>query len=131
MRTAPISHSSQHATGPGADPVRDLREGQLTDRSGAQVRDTPAESDARFCSIYITKVWRCFFVFWDVSFLRLCSLEGMTVSSAGELETGHCYVAVGTERFKKLPYEALLASKERHFKSVILLTRYMHVSLTS
>uniref|UniRef100_A0A3P9M9N4 Doublecortin domain containing 2B n=1 Tax=Oryzias latipes TaxID=8090 RepID=A0A3P9M9N4_ORYLA len=47
---------------------------------------------------------------------RLCSLEGVTVSSAGELETGHCYVAVGTERFKKLPYEALLASKERHFK---------------
>ncbi|XP_024128620.1 doublecortin domain-containing protein 2B isoform X1 [Oryzias melastigma] len=48
---------------------------------------------------------------------RLCSLEGGTVSSAGELETGHCYVAVGTERFKKLPYEALLASKatERHF----------------
>uniref|UniRef100_A0A3B3BW11 Doublecortin domain-containing protein 2-like n=1 Tax=Oryzias melastigma TaxID=30732 RepID=A0A3B3BW11_ORYME len=49
---------------------------------------------------------------------RLCSLEGGTVSSAGELETGHCYVAVGTERFKKLPYEALLASKatERYVK---------------
>uniref|UniRef100_A0A3B4UYH6 Doublecortin domain containing 2B n=1 Tax=Seriola dumerili TaxID=41447 RepID=A0A3B4UYH6_SERDU len=38
---------------------------------------------------------------------RLCSLEGATVSSAGELETGHCYVAVGTERFKKLPYVEL------------------------
>ncbi|KAF0044277.1 hypothetical protein F2P81_003435 [Scophthalmus maximus] len=48
---------------------------------------------------------------------RLCSLEGVTVSSAVELETGHCYVAVGTERFKKLPYVELLVSKaaERHF----------------
>ncbi|XP_037833717.1 doublecortin domain-containing protein 2B isoform X3 [Kryptolebias marmoratus] len=42
---------------------------------------------------------------------RLCSLEGVTVSSAGELETGRCYVAVGTERFKKLPYVELLVSK--------------------
>ncbi|XP_068582540.1 doublecortin domain-containing protein 2B isoform X3 [Cebidichthys violaceus] len=42
---------------------------------------------------------------------RLCSLEGATVSSAVELETGHCYVAVGTERFKKLPYVELLVSK--------------------
>uniref|UniRef100_A0A665V017 Doublecortin domain containing 2B n=1 Tax=Echeneis naucrates TaxID=173247 RepID=A0A665V017_ECHNA len=42
---------------------------------------------------------------------RLCSLEGATVSSAGQLETGHCYVAVGTERFKKLPYVELLVSK--------------------
>ncbi|XP_013870693.1 doublecortin domain-containing protein 2B isoform X2 [Austrofundulus limnaeus] len=42
---------------------------------------------------------------------RLCSLEGVTVSSAGELETGRCYVAVGTERFKKLPYVELLDSK--------------------
>ncbi|XP_034015201.1 doublecortin domain-containing protein 2B [Thalassophryne amazonica] len=48
---------------------------------------------------------------------RLCSLEGVTVSSAGELKTDHCYVAVGTERFKKLPYVELLVSKatERHF----------------
>ncbi|XP_008294493.1 doublecortin domain-containing protein 2B [Stegastes partitus] len=48
---------------------------------------------------------------------RLCSLEGVTVSSAGELETGHCYVAVGTERFKKLPYVELLVSKaaERYY----------------
>lgn len=42
MRAAPTHHSSEHATGPGADPVRDLGKGQLTDRSGAQVGDTPA-----------------------------------------------------------------------------------------
>ncbi|XP_030614981.1 doublecortin domain-containing protein 2B isoform X2 [Archocentrus centrarchus] len=48
---------------------------------------------------------------------RLCSLEGVSVSSAGELETGCCYVAVGTERFKKLPYVELLVSKatERYY----------------
>ncbi|XP_030247477.1 doublecortin domain-containing protein 2B isoform X2 [Sparus aurata] len=48
---------------------------------------------------------------------RLCSLEGATVSSAAELETGHFYVAVGTERFKKLPYVELLVSKaaERYY----------------
>ncbi|KAI3367647.1 hypothetical protein L3Q82_026488, partial [Scortum barcoo] len=48
---------------------------------------------------------------------RLCSLEGVTVSSAVELETGRSYVAVGTERFKKLPYEELLVSKaaERYY----------------
>ncbi|XP_041828759.1 doublecortin domain-containing protein 2B [Melanotaenia boesemani] len=48
---------------------------------------------------------------------RLCSLEGVTVTLAGELETGSCYVAVGTERFKKLPYVELLVSKatERYY----------------
>lgn len=44
-------------------------------------------------------------------FTRLCSLEGVTVSSAVELESGNFYVAVGTERFKKLPYVELLVSK--------------------
>ncbi|XP_051942273.1 doublecortin domain-containing protein 2B [Hippocampus zosterae] len=48
---------------------------------------------------------------------RLCSVEGATVTSAGELETGCCYVAVGTEKFKKLPYVELLVSKatERYY----------------
>lgn len=38
-------------------------------------------------------------------------MDGVTVASAAELETGRCYVAVGTERFKKLPYVELLLSK--------------------
>ncbi|MEQ2290033.1 hypothetical protein AMECASPLE_039217, partial [Ameca splendens] len=48
---------------------------------------------------------------------RLCSLDGVSVSSAGELQTGCCYVAVGSERFKKLPYVELLVSKatERNY----------------
>uniref|UniRef100_A0A3B5L644 Doublecortin domain-containing protein n=1 Tax=Xiphophorus couchianus TaxID=32473 RepID=A0A3B5L644_9TELE len=52
---------------------------------------------------------------------RLCSLDGVSVSSAGELQTGRCYVAVGTERFKKLPYVELLVSKaaERYFTSSV------------
>ncbi|XP_068608209.1 doublecortin domain-containing protein 2B [Brachionichthys hirsutus] len=49
---------------------------------------------------------------------RLCSLEGVAVASAAFLETGHCYVAVGTERFKKLPYVELWVSKaaERNYR---------------
>ncbi|XP_067098715.1 doublecortin domain-containing protein 2B [Osmerus mordax] len=48
---------------------------------------------------------------------RLCTLEGKTLTSADQLETGHYYVAVGTERFKKHPYVELQVPKasERHF----------------
>ncbi|XP_072533427.1 doublecortin domain-containing protein 2B [Salminus brasiliensis] len=52
---------------------------------------------------------------------RLCTLDGVTVASAEELESGQCYVAVGTERFKKLPYVELLLNKaaggsaDRHY----------------
>lgn len=40
MSPVPIHHSSEHAAGPGADPEPDHREGQLTDRGGAQVSDS-------------------------------------------------------------------------------------------
>ncbi|XP_059421971.1 doublecortin domain-containing protein 2B-like isoform X1 [Carassius carassius] len=42
---------------------------------------------------------------------RLCTLEGFTVTSTEELESGQSYVAVGTERFKKLPYVEILMNK--------------------
>lgn len=44
------------------------------------------------------------------------------MTSAAELETGRCYVAVGTERFKKLPYVELLLSKatERYCYAKVL-----------
>ncbi|KAJ7989256.1 hypothetical protein DPEC_G00317600 [Dallia pectoralis] len=42
---------------------------------------------------------------------RLFTLGGVSISSADELESGQYYVAVGTERFKKLPYVELLVPK--------------------
>ncbi|XP_056616591.1 doublecortin domain-containing protein 2B isoform X2 [Triplophysa dalaica] len=42
---------------------------------------------------------------------RLCTVEGITVTSTEELESGQCYVAVGTEKFKKLPYVEILLNK--------------------
>uniref|UniRef100_A0A3Q2E9X9 Doublecortin domain containing 2B n=1 Tax=Cyprinodon variegatus TaxID=28743 RepID=A0A3Q2E9X9_CYPVA len=50
--------------------------------------------------------------------VRLCSLEGASISSAEELQTGRSYVAVGTERFKKLPYVEL--PEDRHSDSALL-----------
>ncbi|XP_053701300.1 doublecortin domain-containing protein 2B [Synchiropus splendidus] len=50
---------------------------------------------------------------------RLCTLDGVTVTTAAELQTGHCYVAVGNERFKKLPYVELLASKKRYLDRIV------------
>ncbi|XP_055025930.2 doublecortin domain-containing protein 2B [Misgurnus anguillicaudatus] len=59
---------------------------------------------------------------------RLCTLEGITVTSTEELESGHCYVAVGTEKFKKLPYVILLNkamgnSADRHYAGNLGLQR--------
>ncbi|XP_012609079.1 doublecortin domain-containing protein 2 [Microcebus murinus] len=42
---------------------------------------------------------------------RLYTLEGKLVESAAELENGQFYVAVGRDRFKKLPYSELLFDK--------------------
>jgi hypothetical protein len=38
-------------------------------------------------------------------------MDGATVTMGEKLETGQCYVAVGTERFRKLPYVELWLSK--------------------
>lgn len=116
MSAIPLHHSSQHAARLGADPESDLSEGQPTDWSGAQVSGTNTHTH----SVWDTNrekssKYLCLF--------RLCSLEGAAVSSAGELETGHCYVATGTERFKKLPYVELLVSKaaERYCYAGVLM----------
>uniref|UniRef100_A0A8C5N202 Doublecortin domain-containing protein 2 n=1 Tax=Leptobrachium leishanense TaxID=445787 RepID=A0A8C5N202_9ANUR len=42
---------------------------------------------------------------------RLYTLEGMPIHDCSELENGQFYVAVGREKFKKLPYSDLIFSK--------------------
>uniref|UniRef100_A0A672K533 Doublecortin domain containing 2B n=1 Tax=Sinocyclocheilus grahami TaxID=75366 RepID=A0A672K533_SINGR len=67
---------------------------------------------------------------------RLCTLEGFTVTSTEELESGQSYVAVGTERFKKLPYVEILLDKatgnsaDRHYAGDRGLQRRIEVLFT-
>lgn len=44
-------------------------------------------------------------------FGKLYTLEGKLVESGTELENGQFYVAVGRDKFKKLPYSELLFDK--------------------
>ncbi|KAI4552608.1 hypothetical protein MJT46_017259 [Ovis ammon polii x Ovis aries] len=48
---------------------------------------------------------------------RLYTLEGKLVESGAELENGQFYVAVGRDKFKKLPYSELLFDKSTMRKS--------------
>ncbi|XP_065768461.1 doublecortin domain-containing protein 2 isoform X2 [Muntiacus reevesi] len=48
---------------------------------------------------------------------RLYTLEGKLVESGAELENGQFYVAVGRDKFKKLPYNELLFDKSTMRKS--------------
>ena len=50
MSTVPIHHSSDHAAGPGADPGSGHREGQLTNRSCAQVSDSRIHTHTHICT---------------------------------------------------------------------------------
>lgn len=48
---------------------------------------------------------------WHWCFDRLYTLEGKLIESGSELENGQFYVAVGRDKFKRLPYSELLFDK--------------------
>lgn len=48
----------------------------------------------------------------------LYTYEGQQVTDGNQLECGQLYVAVGRERFKKLPYSDLLLTKPRGIRRV-------------
>ncbi|XP_030639095.1 doublecortin domain-containing protein 2-like [Chanos chanos] len=48
----------------------------------------------------------------------LCTLDGTPISDGNELENGQFYVAVGREKFKKLPYRDLLFTKPNGMRRI-------------
>lgn len=48
----------------------------------------------------------------------LFTYEGQQVTEGNQLESGQLYVAVGREKFKKLPYSDLLFTKPRGTRRV-------------
>ncbi len=51
-------------------------------------------------------------------FSSLYTYEGHQVTDGNQLESGQLYVAVGREKFKKLPYSDLLFTKPRGTRRV-------------
>ncbi|CAJ0965989.1 unnamed protein product [Ranitomeya imitator] len=47
-------------------------------------------------------------------FFRLCTLDGVSISCGSELVSGEYYVAIGSEKYKCLPYEELLSPPGRN-----------------
>lgn len=60
--------------------------------------------------MYLTSVSRCAVLSIFLVF-RLYTLDGKLLQNGSDLENGQIYVAVGREKFKKLPYGDLLFSK--------------------
>lgn len=55
---------------------------------------------------------------FDCVLSSLYTYEGTPVNDGNQLESGQLYVAVGRERFKKLPYSDLLFTKPRGTRRV-------------
>lgn len=51
-------------------------------------------------------------------FFSLYTYEGTQMTGGNQLESGQLYVAVGRDRFKKLPYSDLLFTKPRGTRRV-------------